>query len=150
MDIDANAPLPADTDLDRLIENQRLDHIAALIHTHDVIEAHRRGLAETEGRSNDERYDSDSGLTLTVGEMRAAFRRELEQLAPVTALHVLRANEAAMSQLSGGRYRAIVAARADGQSWSAIGAALGMSKQGAQDWYNKRSIPQEQDHTPAE
>ncbi|MFE3322877.1 hypothetical protein [Nocardia sp. NPDC059195] len=146
MDIDANLPLPADTDLDGLIENQQLDHIAALIHTHDVIGATRRGLAETEGRPDDEPYDSASGLTLTVGEMRATFQRELDRLAPVTALHVLRATEAGANQLSGARHRAITAARADGQSWSAIGAALGMSKQGAQDWFNKRSIPLFQDH----
>ncbi|MFD0366321.1 hypothetical protein ACFQZZ_33215 [Nocardia sp. GCM10030253] len=144
MDIDANLPLPADTDLDRLIESQRLDHLAALIHTHDIIGATRHGLAETEGRPDDEPNDSASGLT--VGEMRAVLRRELDRLAPVTALHVLRATEAASNQLSGDRHRAIAAARADGQSWSAIGAALKMSKQGAQDWFNKRSIPMFQDH----
>ncbi|MFD4444372.1 hypothetical protein ACFWPK_31815 [Nocardia sp. NPDC058519] len=150
MEIDANLPLPADTDLDRLIERQRLDHLAALIHTHDVIGATQRGLAEAEGRPDDEPYDSASGLTLTVGEMREVFRRELDRLAPVTALHVLRATEAASNQLSGDRHRAIIAARADGQSWSEIGAALGMSKQGAQDWFNRRSIPMFQDHAPAE
>lgn len=150
MEIDANLPLPANTDLDRLIASGRLDHLAVLIHTHDVIGANLHMLAEAEARPADELYSRDSGVTLTVGEMRAVFRRDLDQLAPVTALQVLRANEAAMTQLSAGRYRAMLAARADGESWSAIGAALGMSKQGAQDWFNKRSLPIFQDHDPAE
>jgi hypothetical protein len=30
------------------------------------------------------------------------------------------------------------AAREAGASWSEIGAALGMSKQGAQDWYRRK------------
>jgi hypothetical protein len=36
------------------------------------------------------------------------------------------------------------AAREAGASWSQIGASLGMTKQGAQDWYRRKIADQEQ------
>jgi hypothetical protein len=80
----------------------------------------------------------------------AAAVPALDEHSPVTALQSLRAGHLATKQPTATRYRAICAARADGASWNAIGEALDMSKQGAQDWYNKRSLPSEQDTDPAE
>lgn len=149
--MDISEPLPVDTDLDQIIESGTLAQLGALIRTHDTASSCRRGLAISEGRPDDEPFDLELlGPDFTVGQIRASFSSELERCAPVTALHVLRASEAITRRLTNRRYDVMQAARADGESWSAIGAALGMSKQGAQDWYNKRSIPRDQDHAPAE
>ena len=147
---DSLAPLPADADIDRLLDNAPLAELAGIIQTHAEREAIRHSLErlEDEGRPDGELYSDQ--LTSTVGEMRGIYQRYLDEHAPVTALQSLRASHLATAQLTATRYRAICAARAAGESWSAIGAALDMSKQGAQDWYNKRSIPLLQDTAPAE
>lgn len=129
MSIDTSLPLPADTDIERILEDGHLAELAALIHTYNIVAVERRELARPGGRSDGEPLPNGS-----------------TELAPVTALHALRATEAARQRLDDGRYQMMRDARADGQSWSAIGAALGMSKQGAMDWHNKRSIPMFQDH----
>ena len=61
----------------------------------------------------------------------------------VTALEALAANRALVDELVGQRWYVMQAAREDGASWGELGAALGMSKQGAQDWYRRKIADQE-------
>lgn len=62
----------------------------------------------------------------------------------VSAIEALAANRELVELLTARRWYVIRDAREAGASWSQIGEALGMSKQGAQDWY-RRIAEQEQD-----
>ena len=68
----------------------------------------------------------------------------LDKLPEVSALDALAANRDLVNLLIGRRWSVMRDAREAGASWSAIGAALGMSKQGAQDWYRRKIAEQEQ------
>lgn len=146
MELDTLSPLPPDTDIARILDKGVLEELAALLGTYMFVAAFRSDLARLDGLDDEMPHDSGG----TVGELRASYTRALARCAPVTALHALRANHLATKQLATSRYLAIRDARADGASWSAIGEALEMSKQGAQDWHNKRSLPLFQDTAPAE
>src|SRR4051794_18078579 len=61
----------------------------------------------------------------------------------VTALEALAANRAIVDDLMAARWWVMQVAREDGASWSEIGAALGMTKQGAADWYRRKIADQE-------
>jgi hypothetical protein len=67
--------------------------------------------------------------------------RALDELPEVSALEALDANRRLIEDLTGRRWYVMRAARGEGASWAEIGAALGMSKQGAHDWY-RRTIAQ--------
>jgi hypothetical protein len=69
--------------------------------------------------------------------------RALNELPDVSALDALEANRQLVELLIGRRWYVMRAAREAGASWSEIGAALGMSKQGAQDWYRRKIADQE-------
>ena len=69
--------------------------------------------------------------------------RALAELPDVSALDALEANRQLIELLTGRRWYVIEAAREAGASWSQIGAVLGMSKQGAQDWYRRKIANQE-------
>ena len=73
----------------------------------------------------------------------AAVRSELDALPHVGPLDALAANAAAVDLLVGRRWYVIQAAREAGETWQAIGAALGISKQGAQDYYRRKIEQQE-------
>ena len=75
----------------------------------------------------------------------AAGRPVLVQAAEVSALDALRANERIVSLLTGWRWLAIRQAREQGASWGDVGAALGMSKQGAWDLY-RRAVQAQDTH----
>jgi hypothetical protein len=53
-------------------------------------------------------------------------------------LEALRTNAQLIDILLGHRLALMTYTRQDGTSWGQIAAALGMSKQGAQDWYSRR------------
>lgn len=78
------------------------------------------------------------------GGDRAIAQRALEQVPEVSALQALEANRQLVELLTSRRWYVMQAAREVGASWSEIGAALGMSKQGAQDWYRRKIELQEQ------
>lgn len=59
----------------------------------------------------------------------------LDGLPEVTALQALQANARLVDLLTDRRWVVIRQAREEGATWSAIGAALGSTKQAAQDWY---------------
>lgn len=78
------------------------------------------------------------------GGDRAVAQRALGQLPAVSALEALEANRDMVELLTDRRWYVMREAREAGASWPQIGAALGMSKQGAQDWYRRRIELQEQ------
>lgn len=77
----------------------------------------------------------------------AAAARALAELPCVTALDALRANARAVALLTGRRWYVMKTAREDGASWSQIGAALGMTKQAAHDFY-RRKIEEQETYLP--
>jgi hypothetical protein len=80
-------------------------------------------------------------------DLEALWRAEIAALAPVTALQALEANRRLVDVLTGRRWSTMQAAREDGASWSAVGTALDMTKQGALDWY-QRKIEQQEKYVP--
>ncbi|MGF0320896.1 hypothetical protein [Nocardia fluminea] len=66
--------------------------------------------------------------------------RPVVDYAEVTAAQALAANHKLAERLHRQRWYLIRAARAAGDSWSTIGAALGLTKQGAADWF-RRNVP---------
>jgi hypothetical protein len=77
------------------------------------------------------------------GGDRELAERALGDLADVSALDALEANRRLVDFLEGRRWYVIQDAREAGASWVEIGAALGMTKQGAQDWYRRRIADRE-------
>jgi len=63
----------------------------------------------------------------------------------VSALEALAANARLVGLLSGRRWYVIQAAREEGAEWAEIGAALGVSKQAAWEFY-KRKIEEQETH----
>ncbi|MFD4196680.1 hypothetical protein [Amycolatopsis thermoflava] len=74
----------------------------------------------------------------------ANWQDELDKLAPVTAMHALAANRRLVELLTGRRWSVMRDAREAQASWSEIGAMLGMSKQGAHDFYQRKIEAQEE------
>lgn len=105
-----------------------------------------------------ERLDIDELLALwTAAGQRATWARvlarggdpdivagALAKVPEVTALEALEANRRVVDLLTGRRWYVMKEAREAGASWSDIGAALGMTKQGAQDWYRRKIALQEE------
>lgn len=97
------------------------------------------------------RFTADALAKLAAGEIEphpevdlgAHWRAEIAALASVTALQALEANRRLVDILTGRRWSTMQSAREAGASWSAIGTALDMTKQGAVDWY-KRKIEQQE------
>ncbi|UJW36901.1 hypothetical protein L3Q67_45365 (plasmid) [Saccharothrix sp. AJ9571] len=75
--------------------------------------------------------------------MLDTWSRELEQLPAMSALQALQANRRLVDLLTGRRWTVIREAREAGATWSEIGEALGVSKQGAHDWYQRQIETQE-------
>jgi hypothetical protein len=77
------------------------------------------------------------------GGDRDVAERALAELEPVTALDALEANRRLVELLIGRRWSVMRDAIEAGASWSDVGAALGMSRQGAHDWYQRKIQNQE-------
>ena len=69
----------------------------------------------------------------------------LDQIPEVDAIEALAANAAAANLLIGRRWYVMQEAREAGATWKAIGTALGITKQGAQDYY-RRQIENQEKH----
>jgi hypothetical protein len=126
--------LPADADLEKILGMGRVGaerELVALWHTHWRVRMYQQTL-----------HNPDAGDWL-----RERTREHLAELAPVTPIHALAANARLVELLTGERWILMRDAREAGESWSSIGRALGMSKQGAQDWY-KRAIERQEEHVP--
>src|SRR4051794_36107671 len=62
----------------------------------------------------------------------------------MTAVDALKANRCLVDLLVGRRWAVMQDAREAGATWDEIGEALGMSKQGANDWYRRKIAEREQ------
>lgn len=69
----------------------------------------------------------------------------IAELPDVTAVDALEANRRLIDLLTGQRWFVMRDAREAGATWDEIGTALGMSRQGAYDWY-RRAIAAHADH----
>lgn len=74
---------------------------------------------------------------------RAGLYDDLDELAYVTPAQALEANRRLVDLLTGRRWSVMRDAREAGNSWTTIGAALDMTKQGALDWYKRKIADQE-------
>jgi hypothetical protein len=81
-------------------------------------------------------------------EAQKVARHALAELPEVSALDALKANHSAVDLLIGRRWYVIQEARESGATWEEIGAALGITKQGAQDYY-RRQIEKQQQYAPS-
>ncbi|MGV9408310.1 hypothetical protein ACWDOP_00230 [Nocardia sp. NPDC003693] len=92
------------------------------------------------------RFTHDALAELAAGKIKpdttidvpAYLRAQIAELAPVTALQALEANRRLVEFLTARRWSVMQAAREADASWSAIGTALDMTKQGALDWYKRK------------
>lgn len=77
------------------------------------------------------------------GGDREVAERAMAEAPEVTALSALEANRRLVDLLVGRRWSVMQSAREEGATWAEIGAALGMTRQGAQDWYRRAIERQE-------
>lgn len=77
------------------------------------------------------------------GGDEGVIQRALDELPAVSALEALAANRAAVELLVGRRWYVMRDAREAGATWDQIGEALGITKQGAQDYYARKIAEQE-------
>jgi hypothetical protein len=97
------------------------------------VERLRRRAAETDDDA--ERETAEASL--------AKAQDFLAELPACTPLQALRANKRLIDLLTGRRWSVMQEAREQDASWAEVGDALGMSKQGAQDWYSRKIAEQE-------
>lgn len=67
----------------------------------------------------------------------------LDEFPEVDAIEALAANAAAVNLLIGRRWYVMQEVREADATWEAIGTALGITKQGAQDYYRRQIVNQE-------
>ncbi|GAB4590388.1 hypothetical protein [Nocardia sp. IFM 10818] len=128
--------LPAGTDIAAVLRDGDERPLHAVWNTYN----HRqflRTVIERAGRGDTEQERQRSADALP------SLLAEIDALAEVTALQALQANRRMVELLTGRRWMLMLDARETGESWTAIGAALGMSKQGALDWYKRKIADQE-------
>lgn len=130
--------LPAGTDVAAVLRDGDERALHAVWNTFQYIRFTREALARLEA--------GETGWDPKV-DLAAYWRAEIDQLVDVTALQALQANRRLVDQLTGRRWSVMQSAREAGASWSAIGDALEMSKQGALDWY-KRKIADQEKYVP--
>lgn len=80
---------------------------------------------------------------ITQGRNEDIALHALAELPEANALDALNANRAAVDLLIGRRWYVMQEAREAGATWEAIGDALGITKQGAQDYYRRQIEKQE-------
>lgn len=125
-----NGCLPAGTDIPAVLREGGVDALHAAWNTY--------GLRQFLGAPLP-RYDADPDKA----ELATFARAKLAELAPVTELQALTANRRLTDLLTSRRWMVMQEAREAGASWAAIGGALGMTKQGAIDWYKRKIADQE-------
>jgi hypothetical protein len=117
--------LPAGTDVERIAQYGDERELMALRDTY----FHRR-------------LDADM-LAKATPDRRGLWEASLAETAEVTPLQALAAGHRLARLLTGGRWYLMQDAREAGASWTEVGAALEMSKQGAADWYARKIDDQE-------
>ena len=126
--------LPADTDLDQLLRSGDEQALFAAWNTFHHIRHTRDIIAKLETNP-------------AKAEVVTWWRVELTELAPITPAQALTANRRLVDLLTARRWFTMQCAREAGDSWTVIGDALDMSKQGALDWY-KRKIAEQEKYVP--
>lgn len=129
----ADAALPAGTDVAALLADPTTTYrdLFAVLTTYRYLRVCRSSLAELDARGSVD------------GQAHAMFRARIAEHAEVTPAQMLAVNRKLVDQLTGDRWHLMQEAREAGDSWATIGAALGMSKQGAIDWYKRKIADQE-------
>lgn len=120
IELTALGDLPPGVDIDQVIAEGDERELAAAWNTHFGRAIHQRALKAG---------SAPGGM--------------LAETAPVSPLQALAANRRLVELLTGRRWLVMRDAREAGATWSEIGAALGMSKQGAQDFYRRKIEAQE-------
>ena len=82
------------------------------------------------------------------GHPVAVLVKALADLPGVTGLEALRASRRVVELLVGARWHMMRQAREEGSSWSQVGTALGMSKQAAYDFYQRKLDQQDESTDP--
>jgi hypothetical protein len=102
-------------------------------------------------RVSDQRELYERGIELghESGHPVAVLVKALADLPGVTGLEALRASRRVVELLTGARWHMMRQAREEGSSWSQVGAALGMSKQAAYDFYRRKLDQQDKSPDPA-
>jgi hypothetical protein len=93
---------------------------------------------------NERRMWADTAARANEPAHADVARRKLSELPAVSPLEALTANQEAVRRLIAQRWFVMRDAREAGATWEAIGAALGITKQGAQDYYRRAIASQEQ------
>ncbi|MFF0547267.1 hypothetical protein ACFYTF_30990 [Nocardia thailandica] len=134
IEITTSGCLPAGTDVEAVLRDGDTIALHAAWDTYN----HRQFLARMLPG-----YDANPDKA----DLAAHIRAELAKLAEVTDLQALSANRRLTDLLTGRRWLVMQEARENGVSWAAIGDALGITKQGAIDWY-KRKIADQEKYVP--
>jgi hypothetical protein len=127
IDLTDDGLLPASTDVDRAIDQSDERGLTAIWNTYHSILFEKEVLAKADTE-----------------EKRQIFTDRLARYAAVTPSQALAANARLVKLLTGRRWSVMRDAREAGDSWTTIGTAVGVSKQGALDWYTRKIADQEQ------
>ncbi|MGY1969735.1 hypothetical protein ACW9HH_36430 [Nocardia gipuzkoensis] len=130
--------LPAGTDIDAVLRDGDERALHAAWNTYHHIRFTRETLAKLAAGEIGPHPEID---------LAARWRAEIASLADITALQALEANRRLVDLLTGRRWSVMRNAREAGDSWTVIGDALNVSKQGARDWY-LRKIEQQEKYVP--
>ena len=114
-------------------DNRSLEELLDVLRVSDQRELYERRIEEAEED----------------GHPVAILVRALGELPGVTGLEALRASQRVVELLTGARWHMIRQAREEGASWSQVGGALGMSKQAAYDFYQRKLDLQDTSTDPA-
>jgi hypothetical protein len=132
--------LPAGTDIAAILADPTWTYrdLFAILTTYRHTRINREAVAKI-----------DAGQVFAGDPERAKLAREsflagIAEHATVTPVQALEANRKLVDQFTGTRWQLMQEAREAGESWTTIGAALDMTKQGALDWYKRKIADQEQ------
>ncbi|MBF6548859.1 hypothetical protein [Nocardia brasiliensis] len=124
--------LPAGADIEAVLADadERLLHAVS-----DTYHQRRflQGLIARAGRGDTEAERQRSAIALP------SHLAEIDALAEVSVLHALEANRRMVELLIEYRWQLMRDAREAGESWTAIGARLAVSKQSVLAWYNRKT-----------
>jgi len=127
--------LPAGTDVAEVLARGDVRELTAVWNTYGRRSFYQRAL------------DERSGLTEKARQGLQELTEELAELAEVSPVQALEANRRLAELLTGRRWYVMQDAREHGATWTEIGAAVDLTKQGAQDWY-RRKIEQQEKYAP--
>ncbi|WP_063127616.1 hypothetical protein [Nocardia fusca] len=131
---DARGHLPVGTDIAAVLRHGDERPLYAAWNTYGHLRLLRETLAQLDaGTLNLDDPDAS----------RAALQRDIDSVAALTPAQALEANRRLVEFLTGRRWSVMQEAREAGDSWTVIGDALGVTKQGALDWYKRKIADQE-------